>query len=322
MARRSRSRDLAGLAALGALGYTFFGPGRTRKDGTLAPVEDRNVSGAAPVVSSAPSVRYDPDAFERDVGVTDAQRQAAEREGANISEGERVAMGAADRAALRGYDDMYADRVVPAAAPVRAQGSGRVASQRLASPDADFPSAGRTRAAPAAPAAPAAAPPMSLRQQLTQTTLGTPIGPAPGAPSIYASSEARAAYRQQQAAESAAQPPTQQGSARNIVQQMREKDKAVLAAVRRRQAEEEAAAQALREAEAERRREARRVEPPAVGLDNPYYGRSGAQRTAALRAKGGAIKAKPKKMASGGMSSASKRADGIASKGKTKCKMY
>jgi hypothetical protein len=41
-----------------------------------------------------------------------------------------------------------------------------------------------------------------------------------------------------------------------------------------------------------------------------------------LKKKGGAIKAKPKKMASGGMSSASKRADGIASKGKTKCKMY
>lgn len=43
-----------------------------------------------------------------------------------------------------------------------------------------------------------------------------------------------------------------------------------------------------------------------------------------MRAKGGAIKAKakPKKMASGGMTSASKRADGIASKGKTKCKMY
>lgn len=43
-----------------------------------------------------------------------------------------------------------------------------------------------------------------------------------------------------------------------------------------------------------------------------------------MRAKGGAIKAK--KMASGGsvskVSSASKRADGIASKGKTKCKMY
>jgi hypothetical protein len=36
--------------------------------------------------------------------------------------------------------------------------------------------------------------------------------------------------------------------------------------------------------------------------------------------KGGAVKAK--KMASGGMTSASKRADGVATKGKTKCKMY
>ncbi len=39
-----------------------------------------------------------------------------------------------------------------------------------------------------------------------------------------------------------------------------------------------------------------------------------------LKKKGGAVKAK--KMASGGMSSASKRGDGIATKGKTKCKMY
>ena len=39
--------------------------------------------------------------------------------------------------------------------------------------------------------------------------------------------------------------------------------------------------------------------------------------------RGGAVKAKVKKMASGGsVSSASKRADGIASRGKTKCKMY
>jgi hypothetical protein len=39
--------------------------------------------------------------------------------------------------------------------------------------------------------------------------------------------------------------------------------------------------------------------------------------------RGGAVKAKAKKMASGGsVSSASKRADGIASRGKTKCKMY
>ena len=37
---------------------------------------------------------------------------------------------------------------------------------------------------------------------------------------------------------------------------------------------------------------------------------------------GGAVKAKPKKMASGGVSSASKRADGFATKGKSKCMMY
>jgi len=36
--------------------------------------------------------------------------------------------------------------------------------------------------------------------------------------------------------------------------------------------------------------------------------------------KGGAVK--PKKMSSGGVSSASKRADGIATRGKTKCKIY
>lgn len=38
--------------------------------------------------------------------------------------------------------------------------------------------------------------------------------------------------------------------------------------------------------------------------------------------KGGVVKAKTKKMANGGVTSASKRADGIASRGKTKCKMY
>lgn len=41
-------------------------------------------------------------------------------------------------------------------------------------------------------------------------------------------------------------------------------------------------------------------------------------RTGRPYKKGGAVK----KMASGGMTSASKRADGIASRGKTKCKMY
>lgn len=285
MARRSRTRDLAGLAALGALGYMAM---RGDKQAP-APVEDR---------------------------FTMPMPEADAAQGVTIRRPQEDSMGFNDDREPGGGG----------AYNLQAIRAGQAAASR---PAATIPArfaedeAYANRARRPAAVAPAAAP-MPLRQQLTQTTLGTPTGPAPGAPSIYAGPEAFSAYRQQQAAERAAQPPTPQGSARNIVQQMREKDKAVLAAVRRRQAEEEAAAQALREAEAERRREARRVEPPAVGLDNPYYGRSGAQRTAALRAKGGAIKTK--KMASGGMttkmSSASKRADGIASKGKTRGKMY
>ena len=52
--------------------------------------------------------------------------------------------------------------------------------------------------------------------------------------------------------------------------------------------------------------------------DNPYFGRTVSQRSASLKAKGGAIK-----MAKGGSvkSSASKRADGCAVRGKTRGKM-
>jgi hypothetical protein len=90
---------------------------------------------------------------------------------------------------------------------------------------------------------------------------------------------------------------------------MREKDKAVLAAVRRRQEQEAAAAAQNRAAAEQRRIDAELSLDPMERLSRGYK-------------KGGAVKAKPKKMASGGVSSASKRADGIASKGKTKCKMY
>lgn len=290
MARRSRSRDLAGLAALGALGYMALRGGKQAP----APVEDRSTMPTPE--ADAPQGARIRGLQETFMGLDDVSGPQAETGG----------MGRSNvRAANQGAMPPPVSNAQAAAAPVRAASTPAraAAPARLASPDADFPSGGRT---------------MPLRQQLTQTTLGTPIGPAPGAPSIYASSEARAAYRQQQAAERAAQPPTQQGSARNIVQQMREKDKAVLAAVRRRQAEEEAVAQAAREAQAERLREARRVQPPSV---NPAASRFQdiQARTQGFK-KGGAVKVK--KMASGGMTSASKRADGIATKGKTKCKMY
>jgi hypothetical protein len=88
-----------------------------------------------------------------------------------------------------------------------------------------------------------------------------------------------------------------------------------LAAVRRRQEEEAKTKQTAREADAERLREARRVQRPASNSADLRF--RDMQKRMGLK-KGGATK----KMASGGMTSASKRGDGIASKGKTKCKMY
>jgi hypothetical protein len=93
---------------------------------------------------------------------------------------------------------------------------------------------------------------------------------------------------------------------------------------------------ALKEAERTARQErlreqVRRENAANYGLDPNAPGYAAAVRALTrdlggkdftLKKKGGAVKAKPKKMASGGMSSASKRGDGIASKGKTKCKMY
>ena len=68
--------------------------------------------------------------------------------------------------------------------------------------------------------------------------------------------------------------------------------------------------------------EGRTYEPKAKAkakYETPYDRMNRENREAGIKfKKGGAVK----KMASGGMTSASKRADGIASRGKTKCKMY
>lgn len=286
MARRSRSRDLAGLAALGALGF-MAGKGLYKRPGEeLAPVEDRFIPGVTPTVRG-------------DMSPADLYADAASGARPEIRENVFDApMGVRENV----FDPRAARPATPRVDPTAAA-YGDSSRRRDVVPTA----------------APTAAPRMTLKEQLTQPTLGKPVTRAEGAPSIYDEPEDWAAYRQQQAAARANQPPTPQGSARNIVQQMREKDKAVLAAVRRRQEEEAAAAQAEREAQAERLRETRRVQPlganPAAMRFQDMQGRMGLK-------KGGAVKAKLKKMASGGMSSASKRGDGIASKGKTKCKMY
>jgi len=319
MARRSRSsrsRDLAGLAALGALGYTFFGPGRDRKPGerpaSEVPVDYRGTD-------RPPSVRGD-------MSLADLYADAAARltfdddrepGGSTFRPPVTVAPVAAPAAS--------AARSITAAAPAaRSTGSGsgyldlggyndmaQVDMPRGYDPRLANLSSAAVGASEASAIRNAANAEMPLRRQLTQTTLGAPTARAAGAPSIYAGPAAFQAYRQRQAAEAAAAatPPTPPGSARNIVQQMREKDKAVLAAVRRRQEQEAAAAAQNRAAAEQRRIDAELSLDPMERLARGFK-------------KGGAVKAKPKKMASGGVSSASKRADGIASKGKTKCKMY
>ena len=302
MARKNLNRGLGALAALGALSYHLS----RNKDTNYAPVEDRSTM-PTPEADAPQGVQI---AFNNDSepgGST--YRPAAARPPAGAA--------------------------APAAAPAARPARPAAAAVGLASPDADFPSAGRTRAAPAVPegspsyydprmanlssaavgrgeadairnAANAQTP---LKDQLRRVTLGESTRPAPGAPSIYAGPEAWRLYNERKAAEAAAAatPPAPQGSARNIVQQMREKDKAVVAAVRRRQEQEAAAAAQNRAAAEQRRIDAELSLDPMERLSRGYK-------------KGGAIKTK--KMASGGMTSASKRGDGIASKGKTKCKMY
>jgi len=339
MARRSRSsrsRDLAGLAALGALGYTFFGPGRDRPKGVApAPVEYRGTD-------RPPSVRGDmsPADLYADaaLAVSQVRNQPQETFMGIDYTGPLADTGGVGRSEVRAADQSAMSppvvaapaasvaRSITAAAPAAARSAGsgsgyldlggyndmaQVDMPRGYDPRLANLSSAAVGASEASAIRNAANAEMPLRRQLTQTTLGAPTARAAGAPSIYAGPAAFQAYRQRQAAEAAAAatPPAPPGSARNIVQQMREKDKAVLAAVRRRQEQEAAAAAQNRAAAEQRRIDAELSLDPTERLLRGYK-------------KGGAVKAKPKKMASGGMSSASKRGDGIASKGKTKCKMY
>ncbi len=338
MAKRRRSANLGGLAALAALGYML-----TKGERNNAPVDER---------STGPSDNKSSDAYKGGSGYMDLGSygdMSVPLPEYDAPEGVRIAFNddsepggstyrpsAAARPAVRPPANVAPVRS-PANAAAAAAAAPRLRETFMGLDNASGPSsttydprlAGLSSAAvgQGEAAAVRGATPPPLQQQLTRLTLGTPTDRAPGAPSIHAGPEAWQAYRAQQAQERAAQPATPQGSPRNIVQQMREKDKAVLAAVRKRQEEEEAARELARQVAearaAERKRESARMIERGRQT-NPYYGRTAEERSKSMRAEGGAIKAKakPKKMASGGMTSASKRADGIASKGKTKCKMY
>jgi hypothetical protein len=260
MARRSRSRsrDLAGLAALGALSYSIFGPeGRRRKDGSLAPVEDRGraatpgESSVAPVAAPVRQQFSDLQDMHKGLGPLADTGGVGRSEGIEAADQTGMPPPVTAAPVTRGF--------APAAAPA-ARRAPASTSQLLAT-DADF-----------------------MPSRLAQAPVS---GPRSGGIGGATAAEV-AALERQRAAEA--------NLARGI-------NRAATIGTR----STGAGGATAQELEAYRRQQ------EELARRN--------QRSNTSRFKeGGAVKTK--KMASGGVSSASKRADGIATKGKTKCKMY
>lgn len=128
MARRSRSRDLAGLAALGALGYTFFGPGRDRKDGTKAPVSDATPVPVERILRD--STAAEPRLQETFMGLDDVSGPLADTGGegrVNVRAADQGAMPPPARAAQAAQAAAAPVRTAPAraAAPVQVDEAAR-----------------------------------------------------------------------------------------------------------------------------------------------------------------------------------------------------
>lgn len=365
MARKNLNRGLGALAALGALSFHLSkGKGRT--------------DGGAPVEFRGSDSRNDPATYEgagvTEIGmgdpaaaISDIQREAARREGMNVSEGERVAQGAAQRGDIAQMMDAgYFNRARPAGAAATAR-----------------PPAGAAGAA-AGPAAGAAAGPAAARAPINdrEHVFSGPMGPVgsvsqaralinnrdqvfdPRAHGPLTREEAIASIPGQSArAPQGGERITGNETTRNLnnilnapVPGVMPFGRAASAALRQPPSAVTAlpaparggASQArlaspqarltgpsrgtLKDAERAARQERLREQvlqenARSYGLDPNSPGYEAAMRALTrdlggkdftLKKKGGAVK----KMASGGMTSASKRGDGIASKGKTKCKMY
>jgi hypothetical protein len=308
MAKRGRGRDLAGLAALGALGYML-----TRKqDGSTVPVEDRV---GAPVGASAERVRAESAVTAPKLIEDDREPQRGDFHPGGFRRNEETG-------------EMYDPNPV----------------QRPAAP---------TRASPAKPAAPsrsvaAPAPRRNVAGDYTRKMGATAeeiaayrnreVKPPSMTPEMRKKAESQAIERVtpeeylvggpglktlHSAAKTLANRPT---ALREVTQQALPAPTARLTGPSKADlvARDRAAREALR------REEMLQENARRYGLDPNAPGYGGASRAVreqlgggefTLRKKGGVVKAK--KMASGGaISSASKRGDGIATKGKTKCKMY
>lgn len=303
MARRNR--DLAGLAALGALGYMAtrgredvrgVGEGRkesveseTRRQTPARAEDDRDIgmiSGASP--SGLYRNTESGDIFSMNRPEAAPARPAATRPAAttNRSMAGSRSMPSADedfppvQARRRNVAGDYTRKMGATAEEIEAYRNRPSATRSLDKrPDLSTPE-GRKRA--------------EQEQALERVTPEEMLIGGPGLKALHGAAKRLAAPRIAEYS-----PPLLSGPTARLTGPSR----AELAAADR------AARDAARRAETARENAAR------YNTEGPLGGEG-----FIMRKKGGMVKAK--KMASGGFTSASKRADGIASRGKTKCKMY
>ena len=315
MARRNRVADLAGLAALGALAYKF-GSGRQAP----APVEDRSryVDRAGDAVTSS-FASGDPGYSDADMA--EYRRQVAAMQPAAQAAAE-APMDTSDFLSRRlrinpETGEAYSmDNIAPmdrprVARPATPRADAIAAAYRDPSRRLDVLQRGQP---PARQAAPAASRPPTREELMAQIPMGGTrtveggervsgneftrnVGnilnaPVPGfVPVSGAVRAAKAAEVPLEGREMVSNPMAWMAGPKGM-KQMQAQENAERAAAAAAKAKKKPKSKALSEED---------VTGGAIGYK-----------------KGGKVK----KMSSGGMSSASKRGDGIASRGKTKCKMY
>lgn len=335
-----RNRDLAGLAALGALGfYMARGGKKTPEAAAATPVEDRRMAAlqaaAAPAAGAGAgmSLREDlPAGMRRNTETGELYSLEPSGMRRNEETGELYSLapmaaparrpaGPARSTAMRdSAEEMAPTAALPQEVPSR--GRRELPPRRNVAGDytrrmgatADEIAAYRTREITPPPMTPA------MRKQAEEQAIQrvTPeemlIG-GPGLKGLHAAAKGLA---------------NRSPALREVTQQALPAPTARLTGPSKKDlmARDRAARDAMR------REEMLQENARRYGLDPSAPGYEGAARAVreglgdgafTLKKKGGMVKAKakPKKMASGGSTgSASKRGDGVAQRGKTKCKMY
>ncbi len=345
--RRIRAAELAGLAALGAFGYNFFGPGRDKKAGERrADVEyrgtDRPPAESVAAAPAAPAVSTAPQAQRPVASVDDGDIGRFADVGSNFNETGQPynPVGSSATYRPRPRPPFVADdsqRRANAAAD--AMYENRASANRRTSVDPTtlegygVNEVGRGRA-------PVSRVNASARQY-NQDSQGNRAGTqADGGPPITEEMRRNPVARipgQDARAPEDGRRVTGGNISRNLANMAAALGPTRAAGFGNAAVEAATARGALQRAaaaRAERTEAARRGQTP-TNLTSTKSSSTARTNEASKRTRkfdedsenvefkrGGKTKAMPKKMASGGMSSASKRADGIASKGKTKCKMY